>query len=532
MKYNPFAQHYQYLPLIIATLFGLTLVVLRGYNGLEDPFHQGEFFAYAISLYQKNTDPTLSIHGFVDAAPALLTGALLGFDRHFIITNTFYEVLSLISALLLILCGHKLYRAEQGRIWFLTGLSLAAGQLVDYRDLFLLISILFFVRLTHQKQHNNSSIGQQALFGIIIALSLHWSYDRGLSGSIAFGTATLYLSTKNRAYFISIGVFIVSLLAMWLISDAFSITNYAKSILSLAESSPQWQNPWSKRNISLAVIVLSLVFITLYAAFKVCIKSKTTDISIFIALALLSLMMARIAINRVDYQHAAMGMWAPLLLVAFFSSYETWRSRSLLLLYTAAAVLAIKTANFSTGIPLTSALYLLPFSQFLLRANPRSYKTQVPILVIVLLFLIWNIVRYGIKRDHYEWLKQPFSTELNHQTSPATSLWAANELIRANAHCVFDLTNNGLINGLTQLPSCTWFTYPIYAPKNAEPEIINQLKLAAPSAIVYSNELWSYAIDNKPMNERLPMLDQYIISNYPSEHCEHKHCIRYLESNH
>ena len=42
--------------------------------------------------------------------------------------------------------------------------------------------------------------------------------------------------------------------------------------------------------------------------------------------------------------------------------------------------------------------------------------------------------------------------------------------------CVFDLSNNGIINGLINLPSCTKYTYLVYADKRHEENIINQLK--------------------------------------------------------
>ena len=104
--------------------------------------------------------------------------------------------------------------------------------------------------------------------------------------------------------------------------------------------------------------------------------------------------------------------------------------------------------------------------------------------------------------------------------------WVSSEIKNSNSKCVFDLSNNGIINGLINLPSCTKYTYLVYADKRHEENIINQLKINSPEVIVYSTTYWSYSIDGKSMKERFKSLDSYILENYKYEACKYGYCLR------
>ncbi len=95
--------------------------------------------------------------------------------------------------------------------------------------------------------------------------------------------------------------------------------------------------------------------------------------------------------------------------------------------------------------------------------------------------------------------------------------------------CVFDLSNNGVINGLVRRPSCSRFTYPVYAGPHHESILISDLRDASPRALVYSSTYWSYNIDGRDMRKRFPELDKFILKNYPKEECSHGYCVRYKE---
>ncbi len=130
-------------------------------------------------------------------------------------------------------------------------------------------------------------------------------------------------------------------------------------------------------------------------------------------------------------------------------------------------------------------------------------------------------------RGDFEWIKKLSYKIDNHAVVPEQISWVASELVSRKALCVFDLTNNGTINAASGLPACTRFSYLVYADYQYEDEVLDALKKSNPSALVYSTEYWSYAIDGKPMNKRFPRIETYIKSIYRSESCNHGYCIRY-----
>jgi hypothetical protein len=95
--------------------------------------------------------------------------------------------------------------------------------------------------------------------------------------------------------------------------------------------------------------------------------------------------------------------------------------------------------------------------------------------------------------------------------------------------CVFDLSNNGLIEALVQKPACSRITYPVYGGPAHEVELVDALVRRQPAALVYSSTHWAYAIDQRPMPQRFPELDRYIRAHYPIEHCAEGYCVRLLQ---
>ena len=96
---------------------------------------------------------------------------------------------------------------------------------------------------------------------------------------------------------------------------------------------------------------------------------------------------------------------------------------------------------------------------------------------------------------------------------------------------MFDLSNNGLINGLTGLPACSRFVYPVYASPRFQQEIVDTLKKRRPRAVVYASNYWSFAIDDKTMHQRLPLVAEHLRAAYDDERCGAGYCLRYLKAN-
>ena len=91
---------------------------------------------------------------------------------------------------------------------------------------------------------------------------------------------------------------------------------------------------------------------------------------------------------------------------------------------------------------------------------------------------------------------------------------------------MFDLSNSGTINALLALPSCSRFTYPVYAAAQHEQELIETVEREQPSAIVYSSTFWAFNFDGRSMHDRFPKLTGHLRLQYPVQECSFGYCIR------
>jgi hypothetical protein len=105
--------------------------------------------------------------------------------------------------------------------------------------------------------------------------------------------------------------------------------------------------------------------------------------------------------------------------------------------------------------------------------------------------------------------------------------WTAERLKETPTRCIFDMSNNGIINALAKLPTCTEFIYPVYASPKHESIMLDQLRVASPPIVVYTSTYWSYSIDGRSMAQRFPNLDKYLRVHYPFEECMHGYCVRF-----
>ena len=126
----------------------------------------------------------------------------------------------------------------------------------------------------------------------------------------------------------------------------------------------------------------------------------------------------------------------------------------------------------------------------------------------------------------YEWGAYLLEPPTNSDVVPDGVLWASEQLRNSGTHCVFDLSNSGTINALLALPSCSRFTYPVYAATQHEPELIETVKREQPGAIVYSSTFWSFNFDSRSMHTRFPMLTEFLRVQYPVQECSLGYCIR------
>lgn len=307
--------------------------------------------------------------------------------------------------------------------------------------------------------------------------------------------------------------------------DVFSIDNYTKNLIMLLETSKQWKYPWTTG------VINSVIFVTAFNAFSIYIfikknienKEKTVnDFAIAIFMILLSLLLLKAGTNRADTGHLFITLWVPLLMLL---SCKKTLNQSKTIFAIAVTVLLFWIDKFGMAIIITLIALTLIYNNNLKILLEKYNKILIALLLI---FSLFKILETSDTKS-YSWLigslKKP---PTNEQMATDSIKWVASILESKEVKCIFDLSNNGVINGLTNLPSCSRFTYPVYATQKYEPILIEDLNTTKPSAIVYSSTYWSYAVDGSSMKDRFPKLDNYILETYPYEECNLGYCVRYL----
>lgn len=538
MKFNPIKR--DKLIISILSFLIIWLVVGKGLGPellLKDRFHEGELFANAMEYIGNGSTEQrgLPIHGLLDILPSILTSIVWGNDHHFIPTYAFLKFLDFISALLLVLIASRLTSRSAHRLsWLLVPFSFIAPFLVGSRDLMLLLSLFQFIYLI-QGPTKNRSVIVLLLFGSICAIALFYCYDRGIASTVALGISSLYLAWFERRVFYAIISFFGTVLLLLSISDLFAIDWYLRNIEYLVASSPEWRYDWTIVTIvftTYAVLLNSLSLFMLWSNRPTPFK-RNDAIALIIALTALSFFMLKIGINRADSNHIFMASWVPCLILMFLGKrfYFDLRDASVIgililvvLLVTMAVFLGFWSATSS--LILVIIPLILIFVLFDFKANRSFHTLAVAVLTLACITLASGYILKAVAKRQYAWIMHVWSPPLNEQVSEPSVRWVTNELLESGAQCVFDMSNNGLINGLSLLPSCSRFTYPIYAAPQYEDILINDLARANPPAIIYSSDYWSYKIDGFSMKDRYENLDIVLRRTFPVKICSADYCIR------
>jgi hypothetical protein len=534
---DPGAQARDNIIIYVFMIVIIALVVGRGLGPdmlLLDRFHEGEFFANSMEYIGNGTTQKrgLPIHGLMDILPSMLTAGIWGLNHNFVPTYAVLKLLDFTAAALLVLIAMRLARPVPNRMWLLLALCLIAPFVVGRRDVFLLLSILQFVILVQNRSGQQRRI-TFLLFGIIVAFGMLYSYNRGLVAIISLGLATLYLAWFERRFFIALGGFAVTLVVLHLSSELFDISWYLRNIQYLAASSPEWRYEWSGTTVffvSFAVLLNAIALFSLWSDRNALSKQPRT-MAVIIALTLLSLLMLKIGTNRAAFSHIMMTAWVPCLIVLMSAQslqldHNSHRARGMILCFVMAVLIALllwlrEYDGFLVILPLFFVVAVVDF-----QAHQRAKTIVVGTLVFLQGIYGALYVQETLAKAQYSWVARVVSPPTNAATSEPVVNWAAAEILDSGAQCLFDLSNNGLINGLALLPSCSRFTYPVYAASRYEDLLIADLVQADPPAIIFSADYWSYAIDDRSMQDRHPDLDTYLRQIFPFETCKGGYCIR------
>ena len=499
----------------------------------SDPFHHGEFVASLPFVLAGNIN-FFTIHGAMDWLPAWISHEIWGAHSYFLPTMLIHTSLDALASLFLyfviaLLTG----RDNKYRAVILMISAVSAIYLVGGRDLFLVLTIfLYFLCERSSFQWGRNLL--EITLGVSLAVNLFWSFDRGIAGIAGIGLACAILVIAERRYIISIASFAISIWILhWI--DVLSFANYLDNFKFLLATSSQWRYGYTK---FMPVFLTALVAIpngwAIYYLGKQFHQNSRTDwrkTASLLLLAVSTILMFKIGTNRADNQHVIMTLWMPAL--AYLYLQEEYRG---------------KLSMLASGTIIISMVWLALIVDykwlFLGALVPAIYVIQtrypkftggliLPKLVgfalgVILLFSNIHIISSNYSQNGYLWMSQLSAPPTNRSLVSKSIQWVSAEMLRAGSHCVFDLSNNGVINGVTGLPACTKYTYPVYATQRYEADMLEQLQQQNPPVVVFSSTFWSFKIDGKSMHDRFPALKDYLVKTYPYEKCDFGYCLRYI----
>ncbi len=497
---------------------------------LDDYFHYGEYFASLLTLLRETSFLPLTIHGAMDYVPGLLSMFLFGEGHYFFATEMTYVLLAFLGAVFLFALLIK---------WGLSGPQLIlAGFLipwvVDHRDFSLLLLIgLYFLSVDREKQ-KTPPITVLILLGLAGAFNFFWSTNRGIAGTISVGAALLMLAFKDRRFLLPVGVYGVTVLFVSFVHPVLSLNHYIGNLVILAKTSYQWGYGLQRDPVILSLYMgLMLVGASALSILRWTKEERTLTTAAHICLLLfLSIFYFQIGTNRADFHHIRMGLMAFLIGLSFWHSVRGASSgkstrREVLILGIMTALTASVAVYFDERYMWFIVLFLVSLIDPWGVSREKTRKWVLLILAICFIVVISDVVHHGLK-GHYQWGMHIFEPPRNERLAKEPMKWVADQLVRSDTRCVFDMTNSGIINALADLPACGRFSYISYADRKFGAALIGCREAARPAAVVYSSTYWSYAIDGRPMRSRYPLLDQRIRTLYPFENCQHGYCVRYI----
>lgn len=519
--------------LVLACVFFCVAPNLTGSVVLSDPFHDGEYFAVAVNYFSQLPKPfhPLSIHGALDYIPALIARYGWGDELYFLPTAAIYSVLDAVAALLLLLITHELCRGRSLGWLVVLGMAVGSSWFVGYRDLLLLGCLYTFLMLSGRSWKLASNIALLVLLGALVGFGMFWSFDRGVATAVCVGPPMLLMAWRNRINLVAAAALGITIILPGLFFDGFALSAYLENFNVLLQTSSQWSYGWRLHAVILTCFVAALNVLAIALTLRAFLISAISlqDAAGALALTLLSLIMLKIGVNRADVEHVFNGLWAPLLLMLSLPR-QTFAIGKLtfagFLVMGIAAALSFKYHHVGFFVAACVMTHVCI-------ANTQRGKLPGSRVVTSLCILACaSAVTYGgfkhYREGQYQWIAHIFSPPSNVNAVTPGVEWASQRLHDNHAQCVFDLSNNGVINGLLALPSCTRFTYPVYAAQHHETELIRAVEETAPSAIVYSSTFPSYSIDGVTMRDRFKVLDSMLVARYPREECAQGYCVRYL----
>ncbi len=511
-----------------------------------DAFHDGEYFAYFLGRTMGTSGTNqLSVHGGFEYLIPLLCSHLFGRSHYALPVFACYRVVNLISACLAyIILRRMLANVKWGELAAFSTF-IAVPWLVGYREVFLLLSVCQLQYLP-QQSHEGGRKAAQIWLGVTLSLGLFWSFNFGVTAALSVGLACCVMGVTDRLGLLRVVGGAVLTVALLVGTGLVSIPYYVANMIYAFGDSQYFKAPQSASSIVLGdtLVAVYLFVIAMLIAVPGWAGLRKDAIANTVCFVSLSYWLYAYGSYHLDGGHFIVGFFGVILLVCLWYGrlYDTlpanrrWSPmtanfiRALILIGLLALIIV---ALYAGVVPLCLPLFIIalaivvdPPASLLVPALRVPVCVQSAILgVCGALFILVYCVR-PISLQDYAWVTALSNPPANRNLVDDPVRHVADQLIAAGDHCVFDLSNSGLVEMVANLPPCTRFTYVIQAPPIYQNEMIAALAHAKPPVVIYSLSDWSYDFEGVNMVTRYPQLAAYLRSTYPYENCAEGYCLR------
>ncbi len=500
-------------PFLFFLLFSIFVVsqVDVGHS-VTDTFHEGEYVGlvwHMAAYYAGNASFPLIIHGGMDFIPSLLAKFVYGDDRVIVGTRVINSLIVIVTwSFFLDLCWRMASKPKEYTAWIaipIIFILLASRQFesavdlhhafIGPRDLFLILTLWSLVSY-EQCLNDKARVSYVALITMASTFGIYWSYDRGIMALLSYTAFAFSLLHRNFKFDAALSI--VTAIAMLVIMEysklAGSIFDVLSNILHwIRNGSEIWQDynlhPISTAPFMLPFALVALIPLVLYAVKDDLIKNKSPLIIVVALLIVIEIILIKTIFNRPGLPRSTWGLW-PLIVLLIYGGSRFFHPSP-------------KDTSFSQPqLKQISPLLVFIFPAFILSLTTLHYYHIYSPPRLSLFNAFVDNARYS-KRD------------INIVSGDIKKISEAMALSKPS--CAFGWTNEGVIPLLARLPLCTKFSYAIYSSNNYQSNIINELSLINPSALVFDTPNWSIKIDDKPMSDRLPYVFDFILKKYPHE---------------
>ncbi len=496
--------------------------------GFRDMFHVGEFFVGTVTVATGSPAGTpYTVHGALDVVPGLVTRAFFGADAYVVPTIVLYLLLALTAMLLFVVILARLLPGAPSLWPVMAVAGFATSWSVHYRDLLLVAGILAFT-LTLQAAGARARAWWASATGVAVTLGVLWSWNRGLIGAVAILGAALIVALTDRARRSVLLVVAASAVAA-LVLAAFPlfrpdvvVGNIALVVEGNALTHYAWDSGLLRVAGFLAVpVVLAVVALGVYlwAGRR---SAQAWAQSWLWAVVLAGLV--KVALDRIDVIHLVMALWAPIAIGALAGPAVVERVPRWLRVVVA-VVGVVVMIQLADGYPPLLAITALAAALLTAPWLARPVGARTAVAVVSLAAVAWYGWQVASPRaEAWTVLADAARAPTQADAVPEGVAWAAEQL--RGQPCVLDLTSQGVINALVDLPTCTRFGYLPWVPATRQEELRAQVEATDPDVIVWSRGGGQFAIGSQPLDEQLGEFVGWLESEYPVEVCRAETCLR------